>query len=107
MLEVSNVWKAYGRSYALRDVSFSVPAGSKALLLGPNGAGKSTMIKTIVGLHKFRGTIKVDGFDVSREGPKARERIAYVPQYAAFYDKLTVEQEARLIATIKGVSNET
>ena len=104
MLEVANVWKSYGRSYALRDVSFNVSRGSKVLLLGPNGAGKSTMIKSILGLYRFKGTITVDGFDVSREGSKALERIGYVPQYSAFYEKLSVEDETRLIATIKGVS---
>jgi ABC-2 type transport system ATP-binding protein len=104
MLDVANVWKSYGRSYALRDVSFSVPRGAKVLLLGPNGAGKSTMIKTILGLYKFKGTIKVDGFDVSRQGSKALERIGYVPQYSALYERLSVEDEAKLIAAIKGVS---
>jgi ABC-2 type transport system ATP-binding protein len=104
MLEVSNVWKYYGRSAALRGVSFEVPRGGRALLLGSNGAGKSTMIKTIMGLYRFTGSVKVDGFDVLREGRKARERIGYVPQNSAFYEKLTVEQEARLIATINGVS---
>ncbi len=104
MLEVANVSKSYGKSFALRDVSFQVPKGGKALLLGSNGAGKSTMIRTIMGLHKFSGAIKVDGFDVTKEGTKVRERIGYVPQHSAFYEKLTVEQEAKLIATINGVS---
>jgi ABC-2 type transport system ATP-binding protein len=104
MLEVSNVWKYYGRSAALKGVSFEVPKGGRALLLGSNGAGKSTMIKSIMGLYRFTGSVKVDGFDVLKEGRKARERIGYVPQNSAFYEKLTVEQEARLIATINGVS---
>lgn len=107
MLEVANVWKSYGRSYALRDVSFNVPRGARVLLLGPNGAGKSTMIRAILGLHKFKGTIKVDGFDVSRQGSKALERIGYVPQYSAFYERLSVEEETKLIATVKGASLDT
>lgn len=91
---------------ALRDVSFQVPKGGRALLLGPNGAGKSTMIKSIVGLHRFKGTIKVDGVDVGAHGVAAREKIGYVPQYSAFYDNMTVDQEARFIGKIKGVGRE-
>lgn len=107
MLDVSHVSKAYGRSVALRDVSFHVRKGSKTLLLGPNGAGKSTMVKTIMGILKFNGRISVDGFDVVKEGSKARDRIGYVPQFSAFYEDLTVDQEARLVATIKGARTET
>jgi Cu-processing system ATP-binding protein len=107
MLDVSNLSKSFGRFQALRDVSFSVPTGSRTLLLGPNAAGKSTLIKAIMGLYKFDGSITVDGLDVSREGSKARDRMGYVPQNSAFYTRLTVEQEARLIGVIKGVSNDT
>jgi Cu-processing system ATP-binding protein len=107
MLEVSNVSKAFGRFQALRGVSFSVQTGSRTLLLGPNGAGKSTLIKAIMGLYKFEGSVRVDGLDVTKEGSKARERMGYVPQNSAFYTRLTVEQEARLIGVVKGVSNET
>ena len=106
MLEVSKVWKSYGRTVALRDVSFSVPRGDKVLLLGPNGAGKSTMVKMIMGLQKFRGAIRVDGFDVAKEGSKALARVGYLPQSPVFYDKLTVAEEAKLLATVKGVSAE-
>ncbi len=59
-----------------------------------------------MGVYKFTGTITVDGFDVVKEGSKARERIGYVPQYAAFYENLTVEQESRLMATVKGTGKE-
>lgn len=106
MLEVKNVSKRFGRFQALRDVSFTVPKNGRALLLGPNGAGKSTMIKAIMGVHRFAGAIKVDGIDVSRKGVPARAKIGYVPQYSAFYENLTVDQESRFIAKIKGASRD-
>ncbi len=64
------------------------------------------MIKSIVGLHRFAGDITVNGVDVYKHGVKAREQIGYVPQYSAFYDNLTVDQESRFIGTIKGVRRE-
>ena len=106
MVEVTDVSKSYGRRLVLKDVSFRVRRGSKTLLLGPNGAGKSTLVNTIMGVYRFSGRISVDGFDVVKAGTKARDRIGYVPQYSAFYESLTVDQEARLIATVKGARKE-
>jgi ABC-type multidrug transport system ATPase subunit len=88
-------------------VSFKVPKNGRALLLGPNGAGKSTMIKAIMGVHRFAGKITVDGIDVSRKGVPARAKIGYVPQYSAFYENLSVDQESRFIGKIKGASRDS
>jgi len=106
VLEVKNVSKRFGKFQALKDVSFTVPNNGRALLLGPNGAGKSTMIKAVMGVHRFAGEIIVDGINVSRKGVQARERIGYVPQYSAFYETLTVDQESKFIAKIKGASKD-
>src|ERR1700730_8775229 len=106
VLQVANVSKRFGRLLALKDVSFNVPEGGRALLLGPNGAGKSTMIKSIVGIHRFAGKITVGGTDVSKHGVTAREKIGYVPQYSAFYENMTVEQEARYIGKKKGAGQD-
>ena len=106
MLDVNNVSKRFGKFQALKDVSFKVPNNGRALLLGPNGAGKSTMIKAIMGVHRFAGLITLDGIDVSRKGVEARTKVGYVPQYSAFYENLTVDQESRFIAKIKGASKD-
>ena len=106
VLEVKNVGKRFGKFQALKDVTFTVPNNGKCLLLGPNGAGKSTMIKCVMGVHRFGGTVTVDGLDVSKKGVPARAKIGYVPQYSAFYENLSVDQEARFIARIKGASKD-
>jgi len=106
VLDVNNVSKRFGKFQALKDVSFKVPNNGRALLLGPNGAGKSTMIKAIMGVHRFAGLITLDGIDVSRKGVEARTKVGYVPQYSAFYENLTVDQESRFIAKIKGASKD-
>jgi ABC-type multidrug transport system ATPase subunit len=106
VLEVKHVSKRFGKFRALQDVSFSVPNNGRCLLLGPNGAGKSTMIKAVMGVHRFAGTITVDNIDVSKRGVPARSKIGYVPQYSAFYENMTVDQESKFIAKIKGASKD-
>jgi ABC-type multidrug transport system ATPase subunit len=65
------------------------------------------MIKAIMGVHRFAGKITVDGIDVSRKGVPARAKIGYVPQYSAFYENLSVDQESRFIAKIKGAGRDS
>ena len=56
---------AFGKQWALSDVSAEFPAGAVGLL-GPNGAGKSTMLKALLGLIRpDHGTLRVLGLDVA------------------------------------------
>ena len=71
MLRVENVTKAYGKTVANDNISFTVDSGQIAILLGPNGAGKSTIIKCIAGLLRFKGKITVGGY----ENNQSRKRI--------------------------------
>jgi len=52
MITFSNLTKSYGSVHAVRNISFSVKAGSVTGFLGPNGAGKSTSMRCLVGLTK-------------------------------------------------------
>lgn len=106
MLRASNVTKRYGKLVALRDVSFEVGRREALGILGPNGAGKTTLIKCILGLLNFEGDITVDGIDVKRYGADARRKMGYVPQKLALHDKLSVLEEVRLFARLKGVHDE-
>src|SRR5439155_12942211 len=105
LLSANNLTKSFGNFTALDGVSFMVKKGSTSLLLGPNGAGKSTIIKCILGMFHFKGEIHVDGFDVRRDGKKARTKIGYVPQQLSFYSTLTVEQQAKFIAQVKKIDD--
>ena len=95
MLELRNVNKNYGSTLAVKEVSFTVPAGMIGVLLGPNGAGKSTIIKSIAGLLKFTGQIRIQGMD-SRDR-EARKVFAYVPEIPAMYQALTVAEHMEFI----------
>jgi ATPase subunit of ABC transporter with duplicated ATPase domains len=49
VLEVSDLWKAYGNNIVLAGVSFAQERGQKIALIGPNGAGKTTLLRAIEG----------------------------------------------------------
>ncbi len=83
---VENLTLNYGRTCAVRDLSFSVEKGSVCGFLGPNGAGKTTTVKALLGLHKPRsGKASVFGMDPTKKGVAIRMRTGYVPEERDFY----------------------
>ncbi len=101
MLEVVNLSKKYGKMLAVDDVGFTVPDGRIGILLGPNGAGKSTVIKSIAGLLRYEGSIRIQGID-SRE-TEAKKCFAYVPELPSMYEALTVREHMEFINRAYGV----
>lgn len=81
MIEITNVSKSYnGSTYAVKDLSLSVPSGEIFGFLGPNGAGKSTTIKMITGIHRVdKGTITINGKDIMKNPMEAKKTFGYVP----------------------------
>jgi simple sugar transport system ATP-binding protein len=70
-LETLGMTKIFGSLVALDDTSISIEAGSFHALLGENGAGKSTLVKCIMGFYEpTRGSIKLDGQDVTVRNPR-------------------------------------
>jgi lipopolysaccharide export system ATP-binding protein len=93
-LSVEALKKTFGRKTAVRSVSFSMRAGEVVGLLGPNGAGKTTVFYMIAGfLRPTAGAIKLDGRDITRLPmyQRARAGIAYLPQEASVFRRLSVE----------------
>lgn len=101
MLEVANLSKKYGKTLAVDNVGFTVPDGRVGILLGPNGAGKSTVIKSIAGLLRYQGMIRIQGMD-SRE-IEAKKCFAYVPEIPNMYEALTVREHIEFIIRAYGV----
>jgi ABC-2 type transport system ATP-binding protein len=80
VVTLDSVSVAYGKNYAMRDVTARFRAGAVGLL-GPNGAGKSTMIKALLGfIVPTTGTMRVLGMDVATSPLDIRARIGYMPE---------------------------
>jgi lipopolysaccharide export system ATP-binding protein len=93
-LSVDSLRKTFGRKTAVKSVSFSMRAGEIVGLLGPNGAGKTTVFYMIAGfLQPNAGTINLDEKDITNLPMylRARAGIAYLPQEASVFRRLTVE----------------
>jgi lipopolysaccharide export system ATP-binding protein len=94
-LTVKDLHKKFGRKEVVRGVNFSMRNGEVAGLLGPNGAGKTTIFYMIVGFYQpTAGTVSMDEVDITTKPMfrRARQGIAYLPQEASIFRKLTVEQ---------------
>jgi lipopolysaccharide export system ATP-binding protein len=95
VLSVVDLHKKFGRKEVVRGVNFSMHNGEVAGLLGPNGAGKTTIFYMIVGFYKpTLGTVILNGSDITEKPMfrRARLGVAYLPQEASIFRKLTVEQ---------------
>jgi sulfate transport system ATP-binding protein len=91
-IDVTNIAKHFGDFTALDDVSLEVPEGSLTALLGPSGSGKSTLLRIIAGLETpDRGTIMIDGNDVSHVIPQKRG-IGFVFQHYAAFTHMSVRE---------------
>lgn len=104
MIEVKELTKRFGRFVAVDGLSFDVAPGEAVALWGPNGAGKTTIIRSLLGLLSAEGELRVNGFDVQKEGKKARAAVGYVPQELAFYDDLSARDTLLFYARLKRVS---
>src|SRR5687768_5693514 len=90
VIEVAGVGYAFGDRAALRDVSFSAKPGELLAVIGPNGAGKTTLLSILAGIRNpDSGSISVPG------------EVGWVPQQAALYRRLTVEENLRLFARLE------
>jgi ABC-2 type transport system ATP-binding protein len=95
VLEASGISKRYGERFALRDVGFSVKRGELLAVMGPNGAGKTTLLSTLAGITDSEGG-KIDA---------PAGQVGWVPQQAALYRRLTVEENLRLFAKLEGIED--
>ena len=99
-LKAENLSKYYGRKHVVKNVTFSMSSGDITGLLGPNGAGKTTSFYMIVGFIKANGgTVSIDGTDITQMPMHKRSRLglAYLPQEASIFRKLSVEDNIKLV----------
>jgi ABC-2 type transport system ATP-binding protein len=105
MIEAIGLSKFYRDFAAIRDVSFSIPAGQVVAFLGPNGAGKSTTMKILTGyLAPSAGSARVAGLDVVGDRIRAAERLGYLPENGPLYPEMTPLALLRFFGRARGLT---
>ena len=104
LLELRDVEARYGAVRALHGVSLSVQEGEVVSLLGANGAGKTTTLRAISGAVRKTGEVTFDGKSIARHAPEsvARLGVAHVPEGRGLFAELTVWDNLRMGAYVRG-----
>ncbi len=114
-VEIKNLTKKFGSTVAIDNLSLNIEKGKITGLIGADGAGKTTLLRTIIGLLLAdNGEINVLGFNPTTEKDKLLEGytkdgkiylpLGYMPQKFGLYEDLTVIENLKLYADLKGVN---
>jgi ABC-2 type transport system ATP-binding protein len=105
LVQIDGVTKTFGlQKVALKDVSFTVPAGQICGLLGPNGAGKTTLFRLLMGILKPTvGTLRIDGLDAFEDRVAVKRLIGFLPDEPVFYSYLSGREILELSAAMHGL----
>jgi len=99
MIQIENLCKHFGNTFAVRSLDLTIKSGEFFCFLGPNGAGKTTTIKMLTGLlHPTEGRALVGGYDIQIDPVKAKQLIGYIPDSPFLYEKLTGREFMRFVA---------
>ena len=105
LVSATNLKKYFGATHAVDDISLHVQEGEIYGLVGSDGAGKTTTMRLLVGaLLPDAGEINVCGYDVRKQVEQVRSQIGYLSQRFSMYEDLTVLENIRFFAEVRGLS---
>ncbi|MDY4077228.1 MAG: ABC transporter ATP-binding protein [Clostridium sp.] len=103
MLEIIGLTKSYKKFDAVKNLNLFIGEGEIGVLAGPNGAGKSTTIKSIAGLLRYKGEIKIGGY--SNKSVEGKKLFSYVPELPGLFPLLTVREHMHFMARAYGIKD--
>jgi ABC-2 type transport system ATP-binding protein len=107
MIRVSDLRRSFGDLRAVDGLSLSIEKGEIYALVGPDGAGKTTTLRLLCGaLQPDSGQIHLAGIDLQRQTEQARALLGYLPQRFSLYGELTVLENLRFFAEVRGLPAE-
>jgi len=105
-VQATNLKRYFGGTRAVDGVDLQIPAAEIYGLVGSDGAGKTTTMRLLVGaLLPDAGEITVCGFNVLKQTEQARSTIGYLSQRFSMYEDLTVLENIRFFAEVRGLSS--
>ncbi|MEW6287754.1 MAG: ABC transporter ATP-binding protein [Chloroflexota bacterium] len=104
LVSASHLKKHFGETRAVDDVSLHIRAGEIYGLVGADGAGKTTTIRLLVGALKAdAGEVNICGYDINKQTEQARAQFGYLSQRFSLYEDLTVLENIRFFAEVRGL----
>jgi ABC-2 type transport system ATP-binding protein len=105
LIQAQGLHKTFKENHAVNNVILQIAPGEIYGLVGPDGAGKTTTLRLLVGaLQADEGEIQVGGYDVRRQVEGARSQIGYLSQRFSLYEDLSVLENIRFFAEVRGLS---
>jgi len=110
LIYTEHLYREFDQTVAINEVSLRVASGEIYGLVGPDGAGKTTIMRLICGALQPSerkdlppAMIKLCGYDVLMDTEQARSQIGYLPQRFSLYEELTVLENIRFFAEVRGI----
>ena len=100
IVDAKNLTKRYGKSVAVDNISFQIPAGRIVGLIGPNGSGKTTTLKAMLGLVPFEGALKVLGLDPRTERDELMKQVSFIADVAVLPRWIRVSEAINFVAGV-------
>lgn len=106
MILANNLHKSFGSVTAVNGLNLNIPAGEIYGLVGADGAGKTTTLRLLVGaLTLDSGEASICGYDIKKQIEQVRMNIGYLSQRFSLYDDLTVLENIRFFAEVRGLKS--
>lgn len=105
LLDALGIRKSFGETHAVAGIDINLKSGDLFGLVGPDGAGKTTTIRLLCGaLRPDAGTVTICGIPLAEHPDRAREKLGYLSQRFSLYEDLTVLENIRFFAEVRGLS---
>ncbi|HSM70324.1 MAG TPA: ABC transporter ATP-binding protein [Anaerolineales bacterium] len=107
LVNATNLRKSFGSTQAVDGVSLEISAGEIYGLVGADGAGKTTTLRLLVGALKAdSGQAEICGYDIEKQTEQARSQFGYLSQRFSMYEDLTVLENIRFFAEVRGLKSD-
>lgn len=112
MIEISNIYKSYGKLEVLHDINLSIGQREIISIAGPSGAGKTTLLQIAGSLDKpDSGSVRYDDIDITTMNDRQlsrfrNENIGFVFQFHQLLPEFTAQENVALPAMIGGHSKQ-